>query len=219
MKRPRTVRDVVKRGASSSVARETNRGGRRSTAGEALPAGINRKWAWHYRCLAVLRERLLEGRRERLAEAAQPLEPHSMDPADSATDELDHNLALAALNSKQDALQEIEEAMRRIHSGAYGVCEATRKPIPAARLKAVPWTRFRCEVEARLEQDGEIRRPHLGTLNSVHATLPESLEAADVGGGSRSGEASNEPGLDVDLDGETGNRRRAEQMGLNDEPA
>ena len=54
----------------------------------------------------------------------------------------------------------------------------TGKRIPAARLKAVPGTRFHEEVEARLESTGEITPPHLRTLRSVRdepaATLAES---------------------------------------------
>ena len=121
MKRPRTVRDVVRRGSERSGS-EAKRAapGRVQLLRNHYRRGIKSKWAWHYRVLVTLRERLLQDRRERLAEAAQPLEPHSMDPADSATDELDHNLALAALNTKQDALQRNRRGYRRIHSGSYG---------------------------------------------------------------------------------------------------
>jgi hypothetical protein len=65
---------------------------------------VNPKWASHYRALLGLRERLLKERGERIAQAAEPLEPHSMDIADSAIDELDHDLALSALSAEQDAL-------------------------------------------------------------------------------------------------------------------
>ncbi len=167
MKRPRTVQAVVRRGSKRSVVGTTSRAGFGATSSESLPGRINPKWAWYYRVLVTLRERLLLDRRERLAEAAQPLEPHSMNPADSATDEFDHNLALAALSAEQDALHEIAEAISRILNGAYGVCEETGKPIPAARLKAIPWTRFAREVVARHETEGDIRPPHLGSLGSV----------------------------------------------------
>lgn len=217
MERPRTVRAVVRRGSKRAGADKVGQDVRQPTAATSLPAGITSKWAWHYRVLATLRERMVQDRRERLAEAAQPLEPHSMDPADSATDELDHNLALAALNSKQDALQEIDAAIRRLHSGGYGVCEATGKPIPAARLKAIPWTRFRCEVEALLEKDGEIRRPYLGPLSSVRGALPESLELSDAAAEDRSPEESNEPGPEVAVEVEARNRRRAERRDTDDE--
>jgi RNA polymerase-binding transcription factor DksA len=140
---------------------------------------INPKWAWHYQVLLALRDRLLEERGERRAEAAQPLEPHSMDIADSATDECDHNLALAELSAEQDALYEVDEALKRILNGTYGLCEETGKPIPAARLRAIPWTRFGKEVEVRLENKGLISKPHLGTLASVRGELTGDLEESE----------------------------------------
>jgi hypothetical protein len=73
--------------------------------------------------------------------------------------------------------------MRRILDGSYGVCEQTGKRIPAARLKAVPWTRFREEVEAQLENTCEIARPHLGALRSLRdepaSALAESEPTAE----------------------------------------
>jgi RNA polymerase-binding transcription factor DksA len=117
-------------------------------------AGINPKWAWHYRALLKLRDRLTQQQSERLMAACEPLEPHSMDLADSATDEFDHNLSVSELCVEQDALFEIEDALRRIEDGNYGRCEGTGKRIPAARLRAIPWTRFGKELAERMERDG-----------------------------------------------------------------
>ena len=81
-------------------------------------AEIPKRWIWHYEKLSSLRERLIEERKERLHEAAQPLEIHSMSPADSATDEFDHELALSRLSVDQDALYEVEAAMNRINAAS-----------------------------------------------------------------------------------------------------
>jgi hypothetical protein len=78
---------------------------------------INPKWVWHYRVLLGLRQRLLKERGERLAVVAEPLELHSMDIADSASDEFDHNMGLSELSAEQDALFEAEEALKRILNG------------------------------------------------------------------------------------------------------
>jgi RNA polymerase-binding transcription factor DksA len=139
---------------------------KRRASGEFLPQ-IPTRWRWHYETLSRLRDRLIEERSEALSEAAEPVERHSLHQADSGTDEFDHQLALSQLSGEQEALYEVEAAMRRILNSSYGVCERTGKRIPAARLKAVPWTRFREEVQARLESTGEIRPRHLGTLRSV----------------------------------------------------
>jgi RNA polymerase-binding transcription factor DksA len=141
---------------------------RRSTA-KSLPRGkeeaeIPKRWVWHYEKLSSLRERLIEERKERLNEVAQPLEVHSMSQADSATDEFDQELALSRLSVDQDALYEVEAAMNRILRGKYGICEQTGKPIPPGRLKVLPWTRYCTEVATRLERAGAIAPARLGRL-------------------------------------------------------
>ena len=107
---------------------------------------INPKWSWHYRTLLKLRDRLLKDRVQQISEAAEPLRAPSMHLADSATDELDHQLAIAELNAEQSMLYEVDQAIRRILDGTYGKCERTGKPIQAARLRAVPWSPFAKEA-------------------------------------------------------------------------
>jgi RNA polymerase-binding transcription factor DksA len=99
------------------------------------------KWAQHYRMLLALRERLLGQGVELLEHTSEPLESHSMDIANSATDEFEHELALTRLSGTEDTLFEIDAAIRRILNGTYGICEKTGRPIPEARLKAVHWAR------------------------------------------------------------------------------
>jgi RNA polymerase-binding transcription factor DksA len=177
MKTPR-LRSIQPRGA-----RAADRAPTRKPDSSKVPA----RWKWHYRTLSQLRDRLIDERGEHLKEAAEPIERHSMHQADSATDEFDHDLALSQLSAEQDALYEVEAAMKRITDGGYGVCQQTGKRIPAARLKAVPWTRFREDVEARLESTGDIPRPRLGKVRSLRAepaialaeSEPKSVEEAE----------------------------------------
>lgn len=128
------------------------------------------KWQRHYRMLLALQDRLMQERGLRLRAAAEPLEAHSQDQADSATDEFDHDLALSQLSAEQDALCEVTEGLARIRNGTYGVCEASGEAIPAARLKAIPWTRFTVEVEERLEQKGVIRPPGVRRARTVRGS-------------------------------------------------
>jgi len=126
------------------------------------------RWSWHYRTLIKLRERLLKHRAELAAAILEPLESFSMDMADQATDQFDHDVALGLVSAEQEILFEIETALSRIRAGIYGICEATGKPIPAVRLRAIPWARFNREAEEQLELEGVCRAPHLGELKSVH---------------------------------------------------
>ena len=142
------------------------------------PAG---PWKQHQQALLSLQSQLQQGRKSHREAAREPLEPHSLSEADSATDELDHDLALAQLAHEDDALFEVNDALRRIAEGRYGVCEISGQPIEAERLRAIPWTRFTCEVERRLESSGERPRVTLPRPGTVREHEGPSFEAAGEG--------------------------------------
>ena len=97
------------------------------------------KWAWHRRTLLALRRRFLQEHLEKMRESLGQAEPARGDPPADEREADDFPLALLA--REQDALNEINDALERIEQGTYGVCEVTGLPIPAARLRAVPWAR------------------------------------------------------------------------------
>jgi RNA polymerase-binding transcription factor DksA len=103
------------------------------------------------------------------------MQSYSLHMADSGTDNFDRDFALSLLSSDQDAIYEIEEALRRIEKETYGVCELTGKSIPKARLEAIPWTRFTVEAQMQMEKDGIARQRRLGTLGSVDSTGATSV--------------------------------------------
>jgi len=134
------------------------------------------RWAWHYKTLLRLKNNLVNQRNEKQHDVSEPIERHSMDIADSATDEFDHALAVAELSSEQNMLYEVDQALQRIARGAYGICEESGQPIPAARLKAAPWTRFAKEVQSRLERKGALPTIRLGEIHAIRTESPTSLE-------------------------------------------
>ena len=103
------------------------------------------------------------------AESAQEMAGYSLHMADSGTDNFDRDFALSLLSSDQDAVFEIEEALKRIERKTYGVCELTNKSIPKARLEAIPWTRFTVDAQAQLEREGALKSRRLGALGTIDA--------------------------------------------------
>lgn len=75
-----------------------------------------------------------------------------MHQADAGSDAYDRDFALSLLSQEQDSLYEIDQALKRIEQGGYGVCEMSNKPIPKARLEALPFTRFTVECQAEIEK-------------------------------------------------------------------
>ena len=148
---------------------------------------IKPEWQKYYKNLLSLRERLLDQMSGLAKESAEEMSSYSLHMADSGTDNFDRDFALSLLSADQDAVYEIEEALKRIEKGSYGVCELTGKTIPKARLDAIPWTRFTVEAQAQLEREGALRQRRLGALGTVDsAGAPEPEEDDDDEKSSRS---------------------------------
>ena len=128
---------------------------------------IKPQWAKYHRHLLELRERLLHQMSGLAKESAEEMASYSLHMADSGTDNFDRDFALSLLSSDQDAIYEIEEALKRIEKNTYGICELTGKPIPPTRLDAIPWTRFTVEAQSQLEREGALRQRRLGQLGTV----------------------------------------------------
>lgn len=77
----------------------------------------------------------------------------TFDPADNA----DNGSALqdeerSELQQENVAavLRDIEHALERIEEGTYGISEVSGKPIPVARLRAIPWATMTVEEAENL---------------------------------------------------------------------
>ncbi|OHB72346.1 MAG: hypothetical protein A2W23_05550 [Planctomycetes bacterium RBG_16_43_13] len=65
-----------------------------------------------------------------------------MHMADLGTDNFEQELTLGIVENEQDEIREINEALRRIKDGKFGLCESCSKPITKIRLRAVPYARL-----------------------------------------------------------------------------
>lgn len=143
------------------------------------PRKVKAEWQMFYDRLLELRDQLLRQMDGLAKESAQELPSYSLHMADSGTDNFDRDFALSLLSSDKDAVYEIEEALKRIERGTYGVCELTGKTIPKLRLEAIPWTRFTVEAQAQLERDGALRQRRLGQLGSIDTAVVPDVETDD----------------------------------------
>lgn len=151
-----------------------NPGANDHAQGEVRP-----EWVKYKKHLLELRERLRSQMEGLAKESAEQMAGYSLHMADSGTDNFDRDFALSLLSSDQDAIYEIEEALRRMQRGTYGTCELTGKPIPRSRLDAIPWTRFTVEAQSQLEREGALRQKRLGSLGTVDAAGTIEVEEDD----------------------------------------
>jgi DnaK suppressor protein len=75
-------------------------------------------------------------------EAPAPAAGHVRgDLIDQASAEAEAKVQARLRQTESHLLRAIEEALARIEQGSFGICRACDRPIAAARLDAVPWTR------------------------------------------------------------------------------
>lgn len=90
-------------------------------------------------------------------DASGELSGYSLHMADAGTDNFDREFALSLVSNEQEAIYEIEEALKRLEHGTYGICEMCEKPVRRERLEAVPFARLCVQCQASIEKDR--RRP------------------------------------------------------------
>ena len=136
---------------------------------------VPEKFKRYYKLLIDLRTHLTAGielhSEETLKRSAKEdsgdLSSYGQHMADSGTDTFDRDFALSLVSSEQEALTEIDSAIKRIHAGTYGVCEITQKPIAKERLLAVPFTRHSAEAQKDLERNRHRSRTQAGLFGEL----------------------------------------------------
>jgi RNA polymerase-binding transcription factor DksA len=111
-----------------------------------------------------LRQRLEEQRQQLMAELNQQdrevkemtadevnenTYSNHMDDVGSHLQEIDRISAVES--NAQDLLRQVENALRRMDEGTYGLSEVSGKEIPVERLEAIPYATRLLEEEANLE--------------------------------------------------------------------
>jgi len=118
-----------------------------------------------------------------------------MHQADAGSDAYDRDFALSLLGKEQDALYEINEALKRIETGTYGLCEGTGTKIPEERLEAMPFARYSVAYQEKIERSqisGRWSRPvHslFGLDNADDAAADDDKDDDDTAPSSKSGES------------------------------
>jgi len=102
-----------------------------------------------------------------------------MHQADAGSDAYDRDFALSLLSQEQDALYEIDQALKRIELGTYGVCEMSGKSIPHTRLEAIPFARFTVECQSQLEKQNKASRVRQSVTSLFGLTEEEGGEAEE----------------------------------------
>ena len=97
-----------------------------------------------------LRDRFQRETHEHTSDA-ETLEQADPEFTARASNESEFEALIAQVRAEEGLLAEVEAALGRMRDSTYGICMARKTPIPADRLRAIPWTRFCVEAAAERE--------------------------------------------------------------------
>jgi DnaK suppressor protein len=129
-------------------------------AAKAKPVKKGRKAASKY---AAIRLDLERQRAALLEEAGETLTNRQgvqtfPDLGDQASAESDQNFVIRLKEREQKLLKKIDEALDRLATNTYGVCQRCGEEIPYPRLKARPVTTLCIDCKTHQEEQEKIRR-------------------------------------------------------------
>lgn len=78
------------------------------------------------------------------------------DEVDLASSELNQGVTLRLKDRERHLLQKIEDALAKIESGTFGICEACEEPIEPKRLEARPVAELCIRCKEAQERDEKI---------------------------------------------------------------
>lgn len=107
---------------------------------------------------------------------------HGLHQADAGSDAYDRDFALTILSKDKDSLLKIDDALKRLERGEYGICEMSNKPIPKARLEALPFARYTVECQQEMERKQR--------FSNVRQPIARLFESVDEGSDEESDEES-----------------------------
>ena len=183
---------VVKAARRPKTARRSPKSRRQTTESPAVLLGLNHREKRLDPFIRKQKEKLLQLRDamvDSMAGVAQgtlrsraegsEASAFGMHQADAGSDAYDRDFALSLLSQEQDALYEIDEALKRIELGTYGKCEMSGKAIPHARLEAIPFARFTVECQSQLEKQSKASRVRQSVTSLFGLTEEETREGEE----------------------------------------
>ncbi len=108
---------------------------------------------------------MLLGMHQQLSGQISALTKQSLQRNDSAvsdedgTDAFDRQFALKIASAEQNSLFDIDDALRRIGQGTYGICEDCAGTVETPRLKALPFVRLCIKCQSEIEKGRAKFRP------------------------------------------------------------
>jgi len=104
------------------------------------------------------RAQILADAGETISEGLKPEKENYADLGDQASAETDRNLLLRLRGREQRLLKKIDDAIKRIDDGTFGICEECGEKINIKRLQARPVTTYCIDCKTQQEEEEKLRK-------------------------------------------------------------
>jgi len=85
-------------------------------------------------------------------EASGDISGYTYHMADVATDNYDREFSLGLASNERKFIYELDDALKRIEDGSFGICDECKSSITKIRLKAVPSARLCIKCQQKREK-------------------------------------------------------------------
>ena len=85
-------------------------------------------------------------------EASGDISGYTYHMADVASDNYDREFSLGLASGERKSLYELDDALKRIEEGTFGICDDCKSSITKIRLKAVPSARLCIKCQQKREK-------------------------------------------------------------------
>ena len=85
-------------------------------------------------------------------EASGDISGYTYHMADVATDNYDREFSLGLASAERKSIYELDDALKRIEDGSFGICDDCKGAITKIRLKAVPSARLCIKCQQKREK-------------------------------------------------------------------
>jgi len=154
-----TKKTASRKSTKKSTKRPAGASSREAAKTKSTPGPKSSAKGFSKRELRAIEKRLIERRQELLEQmnmvTMEPLRGERAEPGDAgdwASASFQMDVTAGILESETRELQALDDALRRVREGAYGICRECGCQIPTARLKAVPQATSCLECKMALER-------------------------------------------------------------------
>jgi DnaK suppressor protein len=119
-----------------------------------MPRKMNKKEKDEFRkLLAAKKESIIRKLTDTITESKEMESNVAQDLVDKAETSYTKEFLLSLSDGEREQLLQIDEALKRLDHGDFGLCQVCHKEIGTKRLKAIPWTSLCINCQEKAEEE------------------------------------------------------------------